>query len=188
MSGNKAKNETLQIEDHGISPTLYVHICNDGSVYLLPGDTLRGVWADTSRLKAELVRLQDIEGRLLLSFEEAEADPSSHAEAVCELIDGYELDCEPVDPHPATNGYYKSFVRYVYEAIEVAEMDITGTEDMIKVAEDALIEFDSGTKNHREISTDISRLEKQLEGARNALQRLLDLELEICTEAEGVEQ
>lgn len=170
-----------------VAPSLYVHVCQDGTLYLLPGDTLTGVWGDVSRLKAELARLSEVEGYIMYSIESPDEGLSEEANAIFDLIDSYELESELVDPHPATNNYKKSFKPFLREAIEAAETDIAGTEDLIRIAEQALSKADSDSKLCAEINGDLAELNLQLKDAEYSLSRLLSIELEIATDIDAVE-
>ena len=173
--------------EHDDQNTLYVHICHDGQVYLLPGDTLTGVWGDFSRLKAELTLLKEKEGSLLFSIDEIPHDeePNESVNLIISLIDSFELDSFPVDPHPATNGFYRSYIPYIHQAIEVSEIDIEGTEARIADVKQVLADSPEGTGERRELEQELSTLDQQLVFAKYAHKKLLDLELDICTETEG---
>ena len=77
---------------------------------------------------------------------------------------------------------------HIYRAIEVAALDVEGTQAMLTEAEAALAEAEVGSSDHSELLAGRDRLIRQLKEAKTAQQKLLDLQLEICTEMEGVLQ
>lgn len=182
------EEKEIGLEEEG-SPSLYVHINSDGTLFLIPEDTAAGTWADIPRLKAELSRLEEVDGVLIYSIEPYLAGPSEYIDQVLELISGYELDVQfERYPHPAAMGYNKSFALYLFDAVDAAEMDVEGSKQLLEELNTFLEKMEAGTTEHREASEDLPKIELQLKEAENALKRLKEIEFEICTHTEGREQ
>ncbi|RMG43454.1 MAG: hypothetical protein D6719_03755 [Candidatus Dadabacteria bacterium] len=174
-------NETAEV--------LYLHLPEDGVVYIIGSEDNTGVWVDIDDVKGELEKLSKKRGTLLFStdfIDDNEDNPVRRK--FLELLESFDLEVQEVTPHPATNGYYKNFIPYIQDAIAVAELDVEGTEQMLESARLLLEGSDPESDEYSEIEHDVNALEVQLEEARYALKRLLEVDLELCREPEGGEQ
>jgi hypothetical protein len=167
---------------------LYIHLYSSGAIFFCPGDTGVTMEGDISRLKAELTRLQECE-QALVNFTTDPVEDEESAEffeTVLRLIDECGIYTQAMMyPHPEVYGYYKSYVPYIMDACEAAELDVDGTERMIFICKEMLEKAKDGTEEHDELATDLQALEKQLADAKHAFSRLKEVELELCAEAEG---
>ena len=81
--------------------TLYVHLANDGRIYLLPGWNPLGQWVDRAALDSALAKCKEIGGLILYSRQNAAADPSPTAFATFEHMVEFKLPFRLLtEPHP----------------------------------------------------------------------------------------
>lgn len=162
--------------------SLYIHLTENGDTFCLPSNALVGYWIDALELKQKLMELDKQDGQLFVSSDNMNDEQSEATGIIFDLIDSFSLDVHAVDPHPAVRGYKRSYISYINSAINVSEIDIEGTEELLSEARALLENCDKEDSDYPEVLSECQSLEKQLEFARYAHKRLLDLELDICTE------
>ena len=80
---------------------LYVHLANDGAIFVIWGATGEQAWISDAELDQELVKLRDSGGRLVYSRESADEDPPDHVMERFERIVDYQLPIQLLEqPHP----------------------------------------------------------------------------------------
>jgi hypothetical protein len=90
-------------KDEPIDDVFYVHLREDGGIFVVRGDTGEQMWTTLAGLRMELERLRDIGGRLLYSRDNPERDPPGILEKVFQEIADYDFQIQLTDdPHPAS--------------------------------------------------------------------------------------
>jgi ankyrin repeat protein len=80
---------------------LYVHISDDGGIFLIWGDSGREAWVTRGELVAELDKLKDISGMVLYSLDPSKSKTPSIALDTLNLIKAYPVQMiVPREPHP----------------------------------------------------------------------------------------
>ena len=84
-----------------MSDILYVHISDDGGIFLIWGDSGREAWVTRAELIAELDKLKDLNGTVLYSLDPSGGDTPSIALDILDLIKAYAVPMiVPRAPHP----------------------------------------------------------------------------------------
>jgi hypothetical protein len=82
-------------------PVLYVHLANDGGIFVARGDSGERFWTDGEGLRDELVRTQRRRGVLLYSRDDPGADPPPHVESMFDSMLDFQLPLQLVqEPWP----------------------------------------------------------------------------------------
>lgn len=178
------------LNDNTILAKLYIHICQDGSIYFLDFDInpIVGDWGDVDRLKEELKALTEEEALLEYSLDDLEDEPTEEFATALELLNEYEPKVMSEAPHPALHGYYKSYRTFIYKAYDFAEMDVAGLEALLRMNEQFISEADNASSDYEELVASKDKLKEDLARAQHDYQRLREIVLELCIEAEGAEQ
>ena len=174
-------------EEQSPQSTMYVHVAHTGDAFIIAETTTRGMWIDGDQLRIELQRLKDTKGVLWLSWDEEAPDENSPQRILEDIIRSFDLDVRPAQQHPAVMGYHRSYTKSLWEAVDLAEQDIQGTETLLADAENFLSQMKPGSEDYTFWKTEAARLKAQLASAKDAHKKLKDLELELTHDPVGGE-
>ncbi len=164
--------------------SIYVHLYADGGIYLLPLDFDRGFQSDAAMLKIELERAANTGAVLYYSVEELEELPDSHSDYNLDLLVNSGLDTQMVHPRPEVYHFYKSFVPYLNDAVEVAVHDVYGLLSEINKAEEQLDEYELGSLEFDRQLIYTDNLRNDYKVSLHCLKKLLSVHKELCVEVE----
>jgi hypothetical protein len=175
-------------QENELQPTsLYSHLASNGEIFIIANDIPFGSWVDVARFKAELQRLKETSGILVLSWDDDSAEDGSPQKILEDLVRSYELDVRVGERHPAVTGYNRSFAKSLWNAVDLAKHDIEGTSARLDNARYWLTQNKPGTSDFSFWTEESVRLAKQLDYAKMAYNKLNDLELELTRDPEGGE-
>jgi hypothetical protein len=80
---------------------LYVHLANDGAIFVIWGATGEQAWIAEAELHEELEKLRESGGRLIYSRDQAEGDPPEQVMETFERMVNHEVPIQLLEePHP----------------------------------------------------------------------------------------
>jgi hypothetical protein len=80
---------------------LYVHLANDGAIFVIWGGTGEQAWIREEQLHKELARVSEMGGSLIYSRETPESDPPPEVERVFQAMTEYKLPIQLLEQaHP----------------------------------------------------------------------------------------
>jgi hypothetical protein len=164
--------------------SVYVHIYNNGRLFILPSDVSTGFTGNLSSLKEYLNDIQTQDGILLYSVDESEYVQNRRVSRLLSLIHSYEIESQLVDPHPQVYGYNKSFAPYLTETIEVAEIDVEGLKQYLAEARQELRQCNRESKDYGKLKETCRSLRDRLKKAKIYLEKISNLHFELCVKSE----
>jgi hypothetical protein len=80
---------------------LYVHLADDGAIFVLWGATGEQAWIGAPELHEELAKLRESGGRLIYTRDAGDRDPPEHVTKTFDAILEYKLPIQLLEePHP----------------------------------------------------------------------------------------
>jgi len=178
----------MNIQSENNRASLYCHLGNNGTIFIIADDVSAGAWVDATRFKAELQRIKEALGFLVMSWDDDVTEEDSPQKLLEDLVRSYEVEVRVAKHrHPAVVGYSRSFAIALWDAVDLAKHDIDGTKGKLEHAEYWVGQAKQGTSDYSFWTEQKEMFIKQLAYAEMAYSKLNDLELELTRDPDGGE-